>query len=330
MSTAPRPIRWGILGTGSIATKFATGLGFLPDAEIAAVGSRSQEGAERFGAQFNIPRRHASYAALANDPEVDVIYVSTPHPFHKENTILCLDAGKAVLCEKPFAVNAREAEEMVATARERGLFLMEAMWSRYYPAQVRARELLSAGAIGEPQILNADLGFQTKFNPAGRLFDPALGGGALLDVGVYPVSLASMIFGPPIDVTSRAHLGPTGVDERAAMILAYEGGRFAVLYTATRTNTPHEATLLGSEGMLRIGHDWHKPDRLILSKPGQPDEVIDLPFEGNGYNYEATEVMACLRAGKTESAAMPLDETIAVIRTLDTIRAQWGLKYPGE
>lgn len=330
MSITPRPIRWGILGTGSIATKFATGLGFLPDAELVAVGSRSQEGAERFGAQFAIPRRHASYAALANDPGVDVVYVSTPHPFHKENTILCLEAGKAVLCEKPFAVNAAEAEAMVATARRQGVFLMEAMWSRYYPAQVRARELLAAGAIGEPQILNADLGFQAKFNPAGRLFDPALGGGALLDVGVYPVSLASMIFGAPTDVTSRAHLGATGVDERAAMILSYEGGNLAVLYTATRTNTPHEATILGSDGMLRIGLDWHKPDRLILSKPGQPDETIDLPFEGNGYNYEAAEVMACLRAGKLESTTMPLDETIAIIRTLDTIRAQWGLRYPGE
>lgn len=330
MSSTASPVRWGILGTGSIATKFATGLGFLPDAELAAVGSRTQEGAEKFGARFNIPRRHASYEALANDPEIDVVYVSTPHPFHKAATLLCLNAGKAVLCEKPFAMNAGEAEEMVSTARSRGLFLMEAMWSRYYPASVRARELLAAGAIGEPQILNADLGFKTNFNPAGRLFDPALGGGALLDVGVYPVSLASMIFGAPSDVISRAHLGATGVDERAAMILGYEGGRFAVLYTATRTNTPHEALILGSEGMLRIGFDWHKPDRLTLSKPGQPDEQIALPFEGNGYNYEAAEVMACLRANKLESDVMPLDETIAIVRTLDTIRAQWSLKYPGE
>ena len=308
MTQTPAPIRWGILGTGNIADKFTTGLTFLPDAEIAAVGSRTREGADRFGERFGIPRRHASYAALANDPDVDVIYVSTPHPFHKENTILCLEAGKAVLCEKPFALNAGEVAKMVATARE----------------------LLAAGAIGEPQILNADLGFSTRFNPAGRLFDPALGGGALMDVGVYPVSLASMIFGEPTDVTSHAHMGETGVDERAAMILSYPGGRFAVLYTATRTNTPHEATILGSEGMLRIGLDWHKPNRLVLSKSGQPDEIIELPFEGNGYNYEAAEVMACLRAGKLESDTMPLDESLAILRTLDTIRAQWGLKYPSE
>lgn len=330
MTQTQTPIRWGILGTGSIADKFTTGLTFLPDAEIAAVGSRTQEGADKFGERFGIPRRHASYAALANDPDVDVIYVSTPHPFHGVNTILCLQAGKAVLCEKPFALNAGEVAEMIATARERKLFLMEAMWSRYYPAQVRARELLAAGAIGEPQILNADLGFSTRFNPAGRLFDPELGGGALMDVGVYPVSLASMIFGEPTDVTARAHMGETGVDERAAMILSYPGGRFAVLYTATRTNTPHEAIILGSEGMLRIGLDWHKPNRLILSKPGQPDEIIELPFEGNGYNYEAAEVMACLRAGKLESDIMPLDESLAILRTLDTIRGQWGLKYPSE
>lgn len=330
MTQAPRPIRWGILGTGSIADKFTTGLTFLPDAEIAAVGSRTREGADRFAERFGIARRHASYAALANDPDVDVIYVSTPHPFHRENTILCLEAGKAVLCEKPFALNAGEGEAMIATARARGLFLMEAMWSRYYPAQVRARELLAAGAIGEPQILNADLGFRAQFNPAGRLFDPALGGGALLDVGVYPVSLASMIFGTPTDITSRAHIGETGVDERGAIILGYDGGRFALLYTATRTNTPHEATIMGTEGILRIGLDWHKPNRLTLSKPGQPDEVVDLPFAGNGYNYEAAEVMACLRANKLESEIMPLDESLSILRTLDAIRAQWGLRYPNE
>jgi predicted dehydrogenase len=330
MSQSPRPVRWGILGTGRIAGLFATGLGSVPAAEIAAVGSRTQAAADTFGDRFAIPRRHGSYAALAADPDVDVIYVATPHTQHAENSLLCLAAGKAVLCEKPFALNAREAEEVIALARARGLFLMEAMWSRYYPAMVRARELLAAGAIGEPRLLSADLGIRSQVNPAGRLFHPALGGGALLDVGVYPVSLASMVFGTPTEIIARGHLGETGVDEQGAIILSYPGGRHAVLYTSIRTPTPHEGTIMGTEGMLRIGLDWHKPDRVTLSRPGQPEEVEHLPFDGNGYNYEAAEVNACLRAGRTESAIMPLDETLAIMRTLDVIRAQWGLRYPGE
>ena len=324
------PIRWGILGTGRIAGLFATGLASVPGAEIAAVGSRTQEAADAFGDRFAISRRHGSYAALAADPDVDVIYVATPHTLHAENSLLCLGAGKAVLCEKPFALNARQADEVIAFARGRGLFLMEAMWSRYYPAMVRARELLAGGAIGEPRLLNADLGFRSQVNPAGRLYNPALGGGALLDVGVYPVSFASMVFGTPTDILTRGHLGETGVDEQGAIILGYPGGRLAVLYTSIRTPTPHEGTIMGMEGMLRIGLDWHKPDRVTLNRPGQPEEVTRIPFEGNGYNYEAAEVVACLRDGRTESAIMPLDETLAIMRTLDAIRERWGLTYPGE
>lgn len=323
-------IRWGILGTGSIAEKFATGLASTPGAMIAAVGSRTQARAEEFAARFDIPRRYATYEALVADPAVDVIYVATPHTRHRDNTILCLEAGKAVLCEKPFALNAGQAAQMIATARAKGLFLMEAMWSRYYPAMVRARELLAAGAIGEPRILQADLGFRATVKPASRLFNPTLGGGALLDIGVYPVSLASMVFGTPSAIASHAHFGETGVDEQNAMTFRYSGGQLAVLSSAIRTQTPHEATIMGTEGMLRIGPDWHKPNRVSLTKPGQAEEIMSLPFEGNGYNYEASEVMNCLRAGKLESAIMPLDETLAIVQTLDTLRAQWGLRYPGE
>lgn len=330
MSGTTQPIRWGILGTGKIAAQFATGLASAPGAAIAAVGSRTQGAADEFGDRFAIPRRHASYAALAADPDVDVIYVATPHTLHHDNTILCLEAGKAVLCEKPFAVNARQAEEMIATARARGLFLMEAMWSRYYPAMARARELLAAGAIGEPRILQADLGYRAKVNPEGRLFNPTLGGGALLDIGVYPISLASMIFGTPSAITSQAQLGETGVDEQNAIIFRYPGGQLAVLSSAIRTQTPHEATVMGTEGLLRIGQDWHKSNWVGVTRSGQPEEVTHLPIEGNGYNYEASEVMACLRAGKLESATMPLDETLAIVQTMDTIRAQWRLRYPGE
>jgi predicted dehydrogenase len=207
---------------------------------------------------------------------------------------------------------------------------MEAMWSRFYPAFDRLRELLAAGAIGEVRMLTADLGFRSNFNPQGRLFDLALGGGALLDVGVYPVSLASHIFGKPSGIVSQVHLGETGVDEQSGIILSYPQGQLALLHTAIRTTTRHEATLMGTEGMLRLGLDWHKPDRLTLTRPGREDETILCPIAGNAYNYEAAAVCALLRAGQTESPIMPLDETIAIMETLDAIRAQWGLRYPNE
>ena len=323
-------IRWGIIGTGNIARQFARGLAVLPDAELVAIGSRTAAAAEAFAAMFSVPHRHGSYEDLAQDPDVDVVYVATPHSLHRPNTLLCLRAGKAVLCEKPFAINAAQAGEMIRLAREKGLLLMEAMWSRFFPAMAKVRELLAAGAVGQVWLLTADFGFRARFDPSSRLFDLALGGGALLDVGVYAVSLASMVFGPPSRVTGLAHLGPTGVDEQAGIILGYEGGPLAVLATAIRTATPQEAMLMGSDGHIRIHPRWWVPTRLTLSVSGREDEILELPFTGNGYNYEAAEVMACLRAGKLESEVMPLDETLSIMRALDQLRAQWGLKYPME
>ncbi len=322
-------IRWGILGTGGIAHKFATGLTVLPDVEIAAVGSRTKEAAERFAAEFHVTRRHASYADLANDPDVDAIYIGTPHPFHVSNTLMCLEAGKAVLCEKPFAINTNEARQMVAKAREKKVFLMEAMWTRYLPIMARVRELIADGTIGEVRMVTADFGFRTGVNPKGRLFDPELGGGGLLDVGIYPISLAYMLLGVPSNIVSAAHLGETGVDEQAAWIFSYSGGQLALLSCAVRTNTPHEARIAGTEGLIRIPDWWHA-DQMTLSVNGKPDKVIKPPFGGNGYNYEAAEVAHCLRTGKLESPLMPLDETLAIMETMDAIRAQWGLKYPME
>ena len=323
-------IRWGILGTGGIAKTFAQGLAVLPDAELVAVGSRSQAAADAFGDAFDVPHRHASYAALAEDPDVDVVYVATPHSLHRDNSILCLQAGKAVLCEKPFAINTVEAEEVIALARKNGRFLMEAMWTRFLPVVERARRLLAEGAVGEVRMISVDFGFRAPLDPHSRLFDPHLGGGALLDVGVYCVSLASMVFGPPARIASMAHLGQTGVDEQAAVILGYDGGQLAVLTAAIRTNTPQEALLLGTEGQIRIYSPWWRPTTLTLSIQGQEDEVMHFPFEGNGYNYEIAEVMRCLRAGRSESDVLPLDETMAIMRTMDQIRAQWGLRYPME
>lgn len=327
--TNDAPLRWGILGLGNIARQFATGLQALPDAQLVAVGSRTQDKADAFGTQFNAPHRHGSYEALANDPDVDAVYIASPHSAHEEDALLCLNAGKAVLCEKPFTINAAQAERVIAKAREKNLFLMEAMWTRFFPLMYRLREMLAKGVIGEPRMLQADFGFRAGVDPKSRLFNPALGGGGLLDVGVYPISLASMLFGTPALVVGLAHIGETGVDEQAGMVLQYEGGRLAVLSTAARVNTPQDAHILGSEGNIKIPSPWWKPATMTISAGGKSEDVA-LPYESNGYQFEAQEVARCLREGRTESDIMPLDETLEIMRTMDSLRAQWGLKYPME
>ena len=323
-------IRWAILGTGSIAHQFARGLADAHDVSLVAVGSRSGETADAFADEFDIPRRHGSYEALAADPDVDVVYVSTPHPFHKDNSILLLEHGKAVLCEKPFIMNAEQAQTVIGVAREHGMFLMEAMWTRYIPAVVRARELIAEGAIGDGRMVQADFGFRASMDPESRLFNKALGGGALLDVGIYVLSLASMVLGPkPREVVSTAQLGETGVDEQSAVLLKYAGGELAVLSCAVRTGTTVEATLFGTEGSIRIHSPFFKSAGLTVTR-GRNEELVELPLRGNGYNYEADEVGRCLRAGDKESAVMPLDESLALMHPTDRIRGQWGLTYPME
>lgn len=323
-------IRWGILGTGGIAHKFATGLTALADVDLVAVGSRTQDSADKFGNEFKIPHRHASYEALVADADVDAIYISTPHPFHKANTLLALNAGKAVLTEKPFAMNTHEAQEMMDCAKQNNVFLMEAMWTRFLPIMVHVRDLLAKGVIGEPRMLMADFGFRTGVDPKHRLFDPELGGGALLDVGIYVLSLSSMIFGTPTLITGAATLGETGVDEQAAVILSHASGQLSSLTTAVRTNTPQEALICGTNGQIKIHSPFWVGTKATISVNGKEAHEVNLPLHGNGYNYQAVEVAHCLRTGKTESATMSLAETLSIMQTMDTIRAQWGLKYPME
>jgi predicted dehydrogenase len=328
---AGRPIRWGIIGTGKIAHHFANGLKVVPDAELVAVGSRAQHTADAFGDEFDIPRRHATYAGLAGDPEVDVVYISTPHPAHRDATLLCLDAGKAVLCEKPFAINAGEARDMVIAARDRGLFLMEAMWTRFRPVMVKVRELVASGAIGEPRFVSANIGWMSAFDPQSRLFNPELGGGALLDGGVYPVSFASMVLGAPSAIASVATLGETGVDEQNAIALAHPSGAVASLGVTIQAAPVSIAIVLGTKGRIEVHHDWHKPESLTWTPYGGEPQRFDYPQqEGNGYQYEAIEVGRCLREGLMESPVMPLDETLSIMETMDTLRAQWGVRYPME
>lgn len=323
-------IRWGILGTGRIAETFATALASLPDAGLTAVGSRSADAASAFSSRFGFTRHYACYAELANDPEIDVVYIATPHALHHTNARLCLEAGKAVLCEKPFTLNGPQAHDLVRLARERQLFLMEAMWTRCLPAFAELRRLLSDGTVGELRFLTADFGFHKAFDPRHRLFDPILGGGALLDVGVYLASLASMLFGRPEQIHSQVLIGASGIDEQEALLFGYERGRFAQLTAAITSATPHEATIVGSAGSIRLHAPWWKAASLSVTPVGQPSETIAAPYLGNGYTHEAIEVMRCLRAGALESPLLPLDETVEVMETLDRLRATWGVRYPGE
>jgi predicted dehydrogenase len=326
-----KTVRWGILGTGGIARKFAEALTLLPDAKLVSVGSRTQAAADVFARTWKISHAYGSYREAANDPETDVVYVATIHPLHYENCLDCLKAGKAILCEKPFTINAAQAAEVVALARQKNIFLMEAMWTRYFPVFGKLRELLAENAVGEIRLVQADFAFKPANNPKERLYNRELGGGALLDIGVYPVSLASMVFGEaPRRILSSATIGPTGVDEQAAVLFEYDGGRQASLAFSFRFESPMEANIIGPEGRIRIERPWWYPRALTLVRRGKEDEKISLPYLGNGYPHEAAEVMDCLRAGRTESERMGLEETLRIMQTLDAIRSDWGLKYPGE
>ena len=329
-----RKIRWGILSTGKIAHKFAQGLKELPEeAEILAVGSRSRLTADAFADEFGIPRRYASYEALAADPDLDVVYIGTPHSFHYDNAVLCLNAGKAVLCEKAFTITGREAEELIRLARAKRLFLMEAMWVRFLPSTVKVRELVASGAIGEPRLMQASLGFWTDITSEtklGRFLNPALGGGSMFDVGIYPMSYISMLFGPAERVTGVAHIGETGVDEQASVSYGYGDGRIANAVFGVRTRVPGGAFIAGSAGTLTTEPSFLNPKTLVLTEAGKDPVRFDVACEGTPYRFEAQEVMRCLREGRAESSVMPLDESLAIMKTMDSLRGEWGMVCPND
>ncbi|MEO6885918.1 MAG: Gfo/Idh/MocA family oxidoreductase [Jatrophihabitantaceae bacterium] len=328
MVPTERPIRWGILATGGIAHAFARDLALLPDAEIAAVGSRTQGAADAFGDEFGIPHRHPSYAALVADPAVDAVYVSTPHPGHRDAALMAIQAGKAVLCEKPFAMDAAQSLEMIVAAREHGTFLMEAMWTRFLPHIGRIREILAAGTLGELVYLTAEHGQWFAHDPAFRLFAPELGGGALLDLGIYPVSFAHLVFGTPARITAVSDAAFTGVDATTSAILQYDGGAHAVLTTSLAAASGNPAAIYGSEARLEIDGWFYTPTTFrVITRDGTVLESYHVPHEGHGLRHQAAEVGRCLRAGLTESPLLPLDDTLAIMRTLDEIRRQIGLDY---
>jgi predicted dehydrogenase len=314
--------RWGILGTGGIASAFVTDLQLADSGVAVAVGSRSQESADRFAGAFSIASRHASYELLAADPDVDVIYVATPHPMHHGNAILALRAGKHVVVEKPFTMNAAEAREIVRVARECGLFAMEAMWTRFLPHVAVIRDWLAQGVLGDIVTVIADHGQWFAEDPAFRLFAPELGGGALLDLGVYPVSFASMVLGTPSRIVSMSDPAFTGVDAQTSMVFGYDSGAQSVLTCTLRAKSPARAAIVGTDARIEIEGSFYAPAAVTLI-PGNGDPVrVEPALNGRGLRYQADEVARRLAAGQVESPLMPLDETISIMETMDTVLAQ--------
>ncbi len=362
-------IRWGVLGTGTIARAFAEDLRLLPDAALCAVGSRNQARAQAFLNEFGVAggRVHESVEEMARNADLDVVYIATPHTRHKDDCLACLDGGRAVLCEKPFTVDASEARVVVEQARKAQKFCMEAMWMRFHPLIAKVGDLVHSGKLGRIRLMTADFGYPTSFDPESRFFSPLLGGGALLDRGVYPISLAQMLLGKPDDVIGRATVGATGVDEQESTILTYSSGALAVLTASLRSRLRNEAVIIGTEGQIRIHEPFYAPSRITwtpfqepvgpitsasLQSGGWKSRIKRSPLirrafndlgrpllkaikrdstvftehvAGQGYQFEAAEVMRRIRAGDLESPIMPLDESVAVLETTDALRRSWRL-----
>jgi predicted dehydrogenase len=327
-----KKIKWGILGCGKIARKFAADLKLVEGADLVAVASRDDRRGHEFAALFNVPIVMSTYEALAMSDSVDVIYIATPHGFHCEHALLCLRNKKAVLCEKAYGLNAREVRAMISTARENGVFLMEAFWTKFLPQFEKVRELIASGTIGNIKMIQADFGFRAATPTPQRLHDPALGGGVLLDIGIYPVFLAISLLGRPVEVHAVMTPYPSGVDEQIVMALKFNAGQLATLSASFAAETPVEATIIGTNGYLRLHNRFHNATALIdLKVPDQQEQRIVVPKEeGYGYQYEARHVTECLQQGLAESTVMTHDDSMLLIETLDRIRERCGITYAAD
>ena len=325
-----KTVRWGILGTGKISRAFAEALKYTPGAVLAGVASRGTDSAQAFAREFGAAAAYGSYQALADAGDVDIIYIGTPHPMHAENALMALNAGKGVLCEKAFAMNRREAAEVVALARARKLFLMEAMWTRFMPALAEVRRIIASGEIGAVSQVTADFGFVASFGPEHRVFNPALGGGALLDLGIYPLSIAAALLGPVAAVSAQAEMGPTGVDVQTGFTLRHEGGGISACSCSLLARTPCELTVSGPLGQVRMNTQFHRTQSVSVVLADGASRTVATPFIGNGYAHEAIEAQRCFNAGLIESPGMTHEETLALMGVMDAIREQIGLRYPGE
>ncbi len=322
-------MRWGILGCGKIAHKFAADLPLAGNARLVAVASRDAQKSQNFANQYQAPLAFDNYEALVQCPEVDVIYIATPHGFHYEHALLCLNHRKAVLCEKAFALNTRQVKEMIDTARQQQVFLMEAFWTKFLPQYQKVTELINAGAIGAIKLIEADFGFKAASPTPQRLYDPALGGGALLDIGIYPVFLAVSLLGKPSDVHAVMSPYESGVDEQIAMILRFNNSALAALNASFAADTPVKATIMGTDGYIQITNRFHNVTATIeLVKDKQPP--VEIPIhreEGHGYQFEARHVGQCLHEGLLESPVMSHVDSLLLIETLDRLRASAGIRY---
>lgn len=328
-SNCKKKIRWGIIAPGSISVSFTEGMRAVSNSEIVAVASRDISRAEGFAKRFNIKKAYGSYEDITKDEEVDAVYIAAPHPYHKELSVMCLQHGKAVLCEKPATLNSEELQEVIQTAEKHNTFYMEAMWTRFLPAMREVKAMVEKGVIGEVKLLKADFSFRAPWDPEGRLLNRNLAGGGLLDVGVYVISFAKHIIEEaPATITSHAYIGKTKVDEQGAAILGYDDGKMALLNFGVRTETDHFAQIYGTEGYIKLPQFWGAK-KILLVKDGE-EKVIEPDFIGNGYNYEIEEVNRCLRESKLQSDIMTWEFSQDVMKIMDTLRKQWNLKYPSE
>jgi predicted dehydrogenase len=322
-------LRWGILGAGGIAGSFADAVTTHTRSPVVAVGSRHRDRCEHFATAHGIPTTHVGYRDLVEDPQVDVVYVATPHSHHKDHALLAIAAGKHVLVEKAFTRSAGEAEEVLAAARDAGVFVMEAMWTRFLPHVAALHQVIDAGEIGEIVSLTADHGQAFPFDPASRLFDPALAGGALLDLGVYPVSFAHDLLGVPDAVAAVGTLTETAVDGQVTAVLSYGARVQATLTTTLWSRTPTTASISGTEGHIQVAGSFYAPTSFTVTRRDGARWTFDRP-SARGLQYEAAEVARRVAAGETESPRMTWQGTLDVMRTLDAVRAQVGVRYPGE
>ncbi|MEL6718325.1 MAG: Gfo/Idh/MocA family oxidoreductase [Bacteroidota bacterium] len=324
-------INWGIIGLGKIAKKFAQDIKATSNAKLYAVASRSLEKAKEFAAAYDAPHAFGSYEELLSCENLDAVYIATPHPYHHKHSLLCLEASLPVLCEKPFAINERQVQEMISKAKEKNVFLMEALWTHFLPTMSKVKKLIQEDVIGEVLSVRADFGFRAPFLPEKRLFNRELGGGALLDIGIYPVFLALFLLGYPDEIGAMGKIGKTGVDEELGMAFKYKNGQMAHLHSTLIARTTTEAFIYGTKGVIHLPERWFTPTDIVIKLYGQKEadfQTISFDYKGTGFEYEIEEASRCILEGKQEHEKMSWDFSLQLIRLLDAIRKEIGLIYP--